>query len=430
VLGGSDVQRGSAPFTKWPKEVQEAVVAGLVVEPLKIPYYSPNAYAMFLKDFLGVYLENPAAYVEKLVLGSELTDINIVFKKTMFLEFIEKIHKITEFILSKACEVGVEVALPKPVEVTQETIIADIIEKFIEKAYEVTVGVNRFATAIWSLRKITPGYLKAIYGEAPQQLLSALGFRQLLKTKYVELWGFEDYFTELSIYCIEVSSRDCRYYAVINNVPTPLGFLEYINKVEDVAKRTRILKLTEEVHKLKTVGGAICSLNEAVWKYIRRLSNIGSKWFSDYVDLEKEYVGRARRRLGEHGWSIPEYLGAGMVREHNVSSEHPGIISSMIYDEKSDQIIGEVRTGSSYCSCEEYYFGDVIKGGLVYPEFSSITKLFLDLMPAIVYGVADVTLKTRLCGRYEKWCCEIRTGLCAEVCRDVNSITVFFRIFE
>ena len=432
VLGSPEVRKGSASFTKWPKEVQEAVVAGLVVEPLKTPYYSPNAYAMFLKDFLGVYLENPAAYAEKLVLGSELTDINIVFEKTMFLEFVEKIHKITEFILSKACEVGVEVALPKPVEVTQETIIADIIEKFIEKAYEVTVGVNMFATAVWSLRKITPGYLKAIYGEVPQQLLNALEFRQLLKTKYVELWGFEDYFTELSIYCIEVSSRDCRYYAVINNVPTPLGFLEYINEVEDVAKRTRILKLAEEVHKLKTVGGAICSLNEAVWKYLHRLSNTVTKWFSNYTDLEKEYVDIAWRRLGEYGWSIPEYLNvAGMSQEHNVSSEYPGISLSMIYDEKSDQMIGEVQTYRSYCSCSERYFGDVIKEGLVYPKLLSITKLFYDLMPAIIYGVADVTLKTRLCGRYEKvWCCEIRTRDCDEICRDINSITVFFRIFK
>jgi hypothetical protein len=165
-MGGSEVQKGSASFTKWPKEVQEAVVAGLVVEPLKTPYYSPNAYAMFLKDFLGVYLENPVAYVEKLVLGSELTDIDIVFEKTMFLEFVERIYKITGFILNKAREVGVEVALSKPVEVTQETIIADLIERFIEKAYEATVGVNRFATAVWSLRKITPGYLKAIYGES------------------------------------------------------------------------------------------------------------------------------------------------------------------------------------------------------------------------------------------------------------------------
>jgi len=114
VMGGSEVQKGSASFTKWPKEVQDAVIAGLVVEPLKTPYYSPNAYAMFLKDFLGVYLENPAAYVEKLVLGSELTDIDIVFEKTMFLEFVERIYKITGFILNKAREVGVEAALPNP----------------------------------------------------------------------------------------------------------------------------------------------------------------------------------------------------------------------------------------------------------------------------------------------------------------------------
>lgn len=433
VIGDLEAKKGSAPFTKWSKEVQDAVVAGLVAEPLKTPYYSSNAYAMFLKDFLGVYLENPVAYVEKLVLGGELTDIDIVFEKTMFLEFVEKIHKITEFILSKAREVGVEVALPKPVEVTQETVIADAIEKFIEKAYEVTVGVNRFATAVWSLRKITPGYLKAIYGEAPQQLLNALGFRQLLKTKYVELWGFEDYFTELSIYCIEVDSRNCRYYAVINNIPIPLGFLEHVNKVEDVAKRTRILKLAEEMHKLKTVGGAICALNEAMWKYIRRLSSIGTKWFSNnYVDLEKEYVDRAWRRLGEHGWSIPEYLNVvGMPQGHNVSSEYPEISVSMIHNEKSDQITGEIETYRSYCSCPEHYFGNEFNVGLVYSKLSSIAKLFYDLMPAIIYGVADVTLKTRLCGRYgETWCCEITTRYCDEVCRDVNSITVFFRIFK
>jgi len=432
VLGGSEVQRGSASFTKWPKEVQEAVIAGLVVEPLKTPYYSPNAYAMFLKDFLGVYLENPAAYVEKLVLGSELTDINIVFEKTMFLEFVERIYKITGFILNKAREVGVEAALPKPVEVMQETIIADAIERFIEKAYEATVGVNRFATAVWSLRKITPGYLKTIYGEAPQQLLNALGFRQLLKTKYVELWGFEDYFTELSIYCIEVYGRDCRYYAVINNVPTPLGFLEYINKTENVAKRTRILRLAEEVHKLRTVGGALCTLNEAVWKYIRRLSSIGTKWFSNYTDLEKEYVDMAWRRLGEYGWSIPEYLNvAGMPWKHNVSSEYPEISLSMIYNKEPDRVIGEIQTYGSSCSCSERYFGDVFKEGLVYPKLSSIAKLFYDLMPAIIYGVVDVTLKTSLCGAYGKeWCCEIRAGYCSEICRDVNSLTVFFRAFR
>jgi hypothetical protein len=274
--------------------------------------------------------------------------------------------------------------------------------------------------------------LKAIYGEVPQQLLNALGFRQLLKTKYVELWGFEDYFTELSIYCIEVYSRDCRYYTVINNIPISLGFLKHINKVEDVAKRTRILKFAEEMHKLKTVGGAICALNEAMWKYICRLSSIGTKWFSNYVDLEKEYVNRAWRRLGEHGWSIPEYLNvAGMPQGHNVSSEYPEISVSMIYNEKSDQIIGEIQTYKSYCSCEERYFSDAIKEGLVYPKLSSIAKLFYDLMPAIIYGVADVTLKTRLCGRYEKrWCCEIGARDCDEICRDINSITVFFRIFK
>jgi len=86
-----------------------------------------------------------------------------------------------------------------------------------------------------------------------------------------------------------------------------------------------------------------------------------------------------------------------MPNWHDVSREDPDIKLSMIYEEGSDRIIGEIQT-LNYCSCTEQYFGDVFKEGLVYPKLSSIAKLFYDLMPAIIYGVADVTLKTRLCG--------------------------------
>jgi hypothetical protein len=444
VLGDLEAQKGSAPFTKWPKEVQEAVVAGLVVENLKTPYYSPNAYAMLLKDFLGVYLENPAAYVERLLIGSELTDINIIFERTMFLEFVEKIHKITEFILSKAREVGIKAVMPKLVEASGETIIADMIEKFVEKAYEVTVGINRFTTAVWSLRKITPGYLKLIYGGAPQQhLLEALGFRQLLKTKYVELWGFEDYFTELSIYCIEVSSDGCRYYAIINNVPVPLDFLERVNRIKDATKKARILKHVKEVHKLETIGGAICALNEAVWRYTRRLFNIGSKWFSNYTDLEQEYVNAVLGRLREYEWSAPGYL-IKLDWEHYISSKDSSVIISMIYDEGSDRLKGVILIDidARRCHYEEYYFDDEFEKGyswlsliakaLARSEYSSIAKIFYDLMPAIIYGIVDVTIKTRLCGKDLKnlWWCDITEDGCSEICRDLNSITAFFRVFK
>jgi hypothetical protein len=127
---------------------------------------------------------------------------------------------------------GFEISAPRAVEKP----IHELIEEFIEKTQEITVGVNGFATSIWGLRKIMPSYMKEVYGNISKQVLDILGFKKLLGVKYVELWGFEDYFTQSAVYCI-----DSTPWLVMNNVPPSSEFRMKLAKVNDVAKRQRII---------------------------------------------------------------------------------------------------------------------------------------------------------------------------------------------
>jgi hypothetical protein len=411
VVGESQAREAKIPFDKWSDEVRRIVISGLKVEQLKNPYYTPNAYAMFIKDFIGLYLENPALYVENLMFKEEMSNVNIVFEKTLFIEFVEYVYRITEFILKKASELGIRIEAPKAVEGS----IDELIERFLQKVYEVTVGVNSFTTAVWGLRKITPSYMKKAYGEVPQQLLDILDFKKLLEVKYVELWGFKDYFTQLAVYCI-YDRYPAVYHAIINNVPISQSFLQRLSYVNDPAKRQRILTQVTQMHQLSSLGGAICALNQAVWSYISRLREICVKWFRDYVDLESLYVGEAWEKLGEQGWKVPEYL---RDLSNDITPTYAYFERGLMYDEVG-VVNRRIALTVSYCECS---YSDYTA------QFTLLARLLYDLMPAIFLGVADVTLKIYLCGRSSGGVCRniMSSDVLSLSCEDVDAVAVFFR---
>jgi hypothetical protein len=410
VVGESQAREAKIPFDKWSDEVRRIVISGLKVEQLKNPYYTPNAYAMFIKDFIGLYLENPALYVENLMFKEEMSNVNIVFEKTLFIEFVEYVYRITEFILKKASELGIRIEAPKAVEGS----IDELIERFLQKVYEVTVGVNSFTTAVWGLRKITPSYMKKAYGEVPQQLLDILDFKKLLEVKYVELWGFKDYFTQLAVYCIyNRYNRYPEYHAIINNVPIFQSFLRGLSYVNDPAKRQRILTQVTQMHQLSSLGGAICALNQAVWSYISRLREICVKWFRGYVDLESLYVGEAWKKLGEQGWEVPEYL---RDLTQDIAPFYVYFKIGLMHDELG--VVNRLILTASYCECS---YSDYTA------QFTLLARLLYDLMPAIFLGVADVTLKIYLCGRSSGGVCQDIMSSDVLGCEDVDAVAVFFR---
>jgi len=403
VTGGPQAEEAKVPFSELPEEVKKILTSGLRVERYKSPYYATNAYAVFVGDFLGVKLENPAVLVEKLSFGEDLSDVSVAFKRTEFLEFVNKVREITDFILKRAGELGVEVGPPEVVEKP----IHELVEEFIQKAYEIAVGVNEFATSVWGLRKIMPPYMKKVYGNVPQQVLALLGFKELLKVKHVELWGFEDYFTRSAVYCIDGSP-----HLIVNNVPTPLRFRDHLYRISDIAKRQRVLTEVKRLHSLTTLGGAICSLSQTVWSYTRRLSPTLSKWFKEYVDLETEYARKAWERLGALGWVVPDYL----PRDHDIASEYLSFKEGFVYDENG-VVERAVLYEGGYCTCS-------YKGR---PRIALIARILYDLAPAMLLGVSDVALKLRLYGRSPDNLCRDISYSDESSYEDVNAIVVFFR---
>jgi hypothetical protein len=409
VVGGPQTGWFAAPFNNWPEEIRRAVISGLKVERGKNPRYVENAYAKFIEYFIGVKLEKPDVLVEKLAFGEDLSDVNIVFTRTWFLVFVDEVHEKTDFILKKARELGIEMGTPSIVEKP----IHELIEEFIQKTQGVMVGVNEFATSVWGLRKIMPSYIKKIHGEIPQEILNALGFKKLLGAKHVELWGFEDYFTQSAIYCIDKTP-----WLIINNVPPSSGFINDLERIykSNPAKGQTIFTEAKRVFNspLTTLGGAICSLSQTVWSYTRRLGDI-SKWFKDYVNLEMEYIRRAWEILGATGWVVPEYLS----RAHNLISEALEFERGFVYNEYGIVERGIIRGSRDYCKCE-------------YVEPYGVTllaRIIYDLVPAMLLGVSDVTLKLRIHGRSSYNLCEDLAYPSGDVFshEDLDAVVVFFR---
>jgi hypothetical protein len=331
-----------------------------------------------------------------------------VFTNTWFLVFVSEVRKKTDFILKRASELGVEIGSPK----ISGKPIHELIEGFVQKVHEIMVGVSEFATSVWGLRKITPSYMKKVYGEIPREILNVLGFKKLLEVKHVELWGFEDYFTQSAVYCI-----DSTPWLIVNGVPAPLGFWEKVERISDVTNRQRIVTEARKLYDnpLITLGGAICSLNQTAWSYTRRLRDILRKWFRDYIDLETEYMRITWGRLEAVGWTIPGYLSNTLA--HNVTSDYIDFKEGFIYSENG--IIERKVSYSYHCVCR---YTESAK------EIGLVARIIYDLAPATLLGVSDLTFKLRLHGKASPdHLCRDLTYYDVSSYEDVDAIVVFFR---
>ncbi len=326
------------------EDIKNMVLSGLKPDGT----YSGNAYALFIKDFLGLYIEDPKLYIAKLELGTK-PDVKVIVEETTFIKFIRLLNEISEFILNKARELGIS-SINTNVKMgdAKQQKIEDLIAELIETSYKLSVGVNRFSTCIWGLRKITPHYMEKAYKDLPKNLLNCLGFTKLIGLERFELWGFPDYFTKA------ILERNGHNYCI------------YINGVN------------VDVKKPETLGGATCILNEMIWRCIDKLHEILSRWYDSIINVGKEYIKRAWETLNSAGWSLPDYL-EGLYHNFNRVLEC-SYVTLMVYDESC--IISEVINLRVYGYREKRKLSHYIL----------LPMLFDDLMPAIFLGLADTTL--------------------------------------
>lgn len=354
-----------------PEGIRKLVLSGLNPEG----EYVENAYSLFVKDFIGLSVEDPKLYVSKLKLRAE-PNVKVVVEKPKFVEFVKLLNSTSRFIINKVRELDLsDVSIEE--DITKQQSVEDVVAEIIKTSYDLSVGVNSFSTSVWGLRKTTPHYMKKAYENLSEDTLKLLGFSKLISVKEYELWGFPDYFTRCMLY-----SENGYWYLSINGVPA-------------LSKDLRKVLTTNPVEP-ETLGGAVCILNEIVWRYVNMLRETLSKWFKGIVDLEEEYVEEAQESLNGIGWSIPGYLKIGtyqslyakfeeMVRGIVGLSSYGSPFKFLVYDE--DGVI------SRYV--QWVYRGSYDRSGFYEYKLSQyiiLPELFDDLMPAIFLGAIDATL--------------------------------------
>ncbi|ADM27546.1 hypothetical protein Igag_0716 [Ignisphaera aggregans DSM 17230] len=380
--------------------------------------FGENAYARFVYDFLGLRLEDVQRYVTLVRMGRE-PDVRVVLDEKPehfnFIRFIHYLNKLSEFMLNKAHSTGI---LPSSeVVISSEDVIDvdELVTNIIEKAFELMIGINRVTTFVFSIRKITSEYLRATYGDVPNELLEFLGFSELLKMDNIGLWGFKDYFTKLVL--IERSKwySGNRYTYILRPVINgmPLYKQEQSSASGDTLEK---MFLNVESIKPETLGGAICSLNTTIMMAFENLNNI-RRWFPETVKAIDEYFNEARKSLEAVEWRLPEYLkfeavthilmytGGGMDRKPStvipIISMYDiinGINAvdgywALKYDETF--IVQQVE---HYVEHELIHFNESRTHGIYrstsrIPRYFALSELLRDLMPAIFLGLVDIILQ-------------------------------------
>jgi len=321
--------------------------------------YTEYAYGLFAEDFLGLSLEDRKLCTKP--------GARVVVKETKFVEYVRLLNKLSKFITDEATRrLNLSNNESKENNINQQN-IEDLVTEIIKTSYDLSVGVNAFTTGVFGLRKITLEYRKKLYGNIPDDLLNALGFTTLINVKGSEIGGFPDYFTKIvKLY----NEYDRRYYVYINGVPI-LSVSKKINTIE-----------------LNTLGGAICTLNESIWRYIDFLYDMLSKWYNGIVNLEKEHIKEAWRSLDDFGWRMPEYLEASYNKYNRASYINFREILKAELSDEPEELLSYNESGI----IDDYSLTRSIP----------LSELFGDLMAAIFLGVIDTTLVLEIRTPYDK----------------------------
>jgi len=345
--------------------------------------YSGNSYSLFVREFVGLTLSDPKLYIAKLKAREDL-DVPLKVEETDFIDFVKSTKEITEFILNKAKSLNISFESPKEHynEESKNKEIEDLIVDFVNDVYNLAVGVNEFTSFVYSLRKITPEYAKRAYHEISDDVLNLLGVSTLIQTKSLEIIGFPDYLTDIYSNIFFADDYYIKY--------TLANGIQIKPKIEAIEK---LLKDYQNSLKLRTLGGAICSLNGTIWGYLTLLRDHLAKWFDGFTSIQDFYIKRAWESLTEVEWDIPEYLtSVGYDKLYcDFESFYKAIFQGSIINHAliyEDGIIKKYYKPRDYITADKDVFSEYSLSNYI-----PLIELFSDLMPAIFVGICDVTLR-------------------------------------
>ncbi len=239
------------------------------------------------------------------------------------------LYRIALKLLELARVAGLYAGQPKS-EVSVESIVEDpqrlgeLIEAFLEACRDLSVGVDAVSTFVFSVRKVTRRYAVGLYpnlAERLDEIGEILGLEELFVPKVADeefrrsytILGYPDYAYE---YYVDYHGRRREQESHMLGVADPRLCASSNGRCEWCIQGSYHIR-TKCFENVRTIGGALCKLNDAVWVVFRE----ASRHLKFIPDVGREYLRECRARC-----SIPRFL--------SQSAKRFGVRGAVVYGER------------------------------------------------------------------------------------------------
>lgn len=240
------------------------------IRPTSDEVYSHNSLAKFYLKFFGLRLKDLQSWILQQQHGETLTEIVVEVVETEFIKLVKEILSLLDYALQyqtlisdfKEPQVDYEKLKRNPEKVLE------LIKEFYQALLNISLNHNYGTFFLCSINQLSYKYMKAAYpriDQALEFLQYEFGLMELDWNNPInpETQTFKDY----TIYC----------------------FPEYNPKKSG-----------------KSFGGAICKLNELIWKQFSssKIKETLGMLFGKIPDLKEEFKNRVKSQLpeGYHSW--------------------------------------------------------------------------------------------------------------------------------
>ena len=251
------------PFDEIREEDRPLFLGGIIQRD---EIYTRNSLAKFYAKFFGMKLKDIQSWILQSQTGEILTEIRVKVVETEFIKFVKEVFNLLDYGLLhqrlvtdfKEPELGYEELKKNPNKVKE------VIQNFYQGILNISLNYNYGTFFLCSINQITYRYMKAAYpriDEVLDFLINEFGLTELKWNNPIkpESKTYRDY----TIYC----------------------FPEY-----------------NPNNKGKSFGGAICTLNETIWRmfsYSSEIKNTLGMLFGNIPNLREEFRERIKSRLPE-----------------------------------------------------------------------------------------------------------------------------------
>ena len=258
----------SLPFDEVKEEDKPLLLGGIVQGKEEI--YTKNSLAKFYTKFFGLKLKDIQPWILQSQTGEALTEISVEVVETEFIKFVKEVFNLLDYGLMHQ---QIITNYQEPEHNYEElkrnpNKVKNLITNFYQDLLNISLNYNYGTFFLCSINQITYRYMKAAYpriDEVLDFLINEFGLTELDWNNPIK--PNTKTYKEYTIYC----------------------FPEY-----------------NPNNKGKSFSGAICTLNEMIWRefsYSSEIKNTLGMLFGNIPNLKEEFRERIKSRLPERYYS-------------------------------------------------------------------------------------------------------------------------------